>query len=223
MQKALEMNDCIAGISFDGSDGTKYTTGATIVAHIGGSVGVDCLPTSLEFLTRGDTGQRERRISITQDGHLIPTFDNRYHCGLSTHRWLSLSAHRAYFTHLQMEGQLFCAADKKGVGAWNHAGPQVSLSSNTHNVMHLNHFGDRAGCYQLSFSKTRGESGTDHKACLDNDALGGIDFSVSSGTKYLPAGFKRIQKAILRTHNVLADLILPPGVKVTILWSTGFE
>ena len=177
--KTLLTGDQLGTIAWSGSNGANYQYTAAIGCYIDGNITETSYPTSISFWTRDPSlASIQMRSRITSDGHYVPHKNNAYQLGLTTHQWSGVYAYNGYFKESMVVG------GDRIVPVWNHAAPQATFTSSGNNHVNMNIYGDKAGCYQLTFSKTRGTSGNDHKTCLPNDLLGSIDFSGSNGTKY---------------------------------------
>jgi hypothetical protein len=90
----ISAGDPLGGISFSGSDGTKFVPGAVIRAsNSGGNPGSDDIPAQLEFYTRTSGAANVGfRACFNSAGHFTPATDNVYSCGTSTNRWSAIWA-----------------------------------------------------------------------------------------------------------------------------------
>jgi len=118
---AVQANDMLGGLSFEGSDGTAFRSSAQIAAYATGTPSGTHIPTEVRFAS--DNGiSFAARMRIDGNGNLVPAGDNLYSLGASTQRWSNLYAAKAHATSVAATGPILSSGATGGVGYMEGAG-----------------------------------------------------------------------------------------------------
>ena len=76
---AVQDNNQIGAITFNGSDGTQFRDGANIIALVSGTPSTNNMPCDLLFATNGGSSSPTERMRITKDGYMRFGRSGYYH------------------------------------------------------------------------------------------------------------------------------------------------
>jgi hypothetical protein len=168
---ALIANDYLGGISFEGSDGTAFQTGAAIKSKNTTTPTSGHVPSDIEFLTDSGAGLGIR-VLIDQAGNFEPISNNSYTLGTSSLGWSHVYAVDGAFATLEATGNLFgtLAVATQDTGRRGTDGLRFRNSTSGHSS-YLEIMPNGSGASGLEFYNADDVTGTN---------LGRVTFAISN-------------------------------------------